>query len=192
MAGVLLAIGLTSVGIGLPLIAAERGTWDFVGLGFLVAGVVIVVSAYLLWWQNKSTVSSTPAAEPDGPSHTNAPLHRAIANTLTELDAIQRRLIEAAKTGRLVVLPAHHYQPAADLLAERGLVESRQILDEAYNVCDHLQHRLEDPDRNWGGHPAEPEPVEPRIEEDDNLPEVLQKVEAAIAELRQRQGTLPD
>jgi hypothetical protein len=189
MEGVLFTVGLACVGMGLPLVATEQGTWDFVGVSLLVAGVVTLICSFLFWWQSNETVAA--AAEPEAPSDVNIPLKRATANALTELDAIQRRLREAAKTRRLVTLPAYQYQPAADLLTEHGLVESRQILDDAYNACDNLQHRLDAPERNWDGGPI-PEMIEPRIEEDDDLPAVLQRVEVAITELRQLQGKLPD
>lgn len=98
MAGVLFAVGLACVGMGLPLIATEQGTWDFVGLGLLVAGVVTLICSFLLWWQNSKSVAAT-ATEPEARSDVGVPLKRAVADALTELDANRLRLLKAVKLG---------------------------------------------------------------------------------------------
>ena len=113
-------------------------------------------------------------------------LRRAMANTLTELGRIKSRLAQAAESGYLSDLPAEHYQPLADFLTDRGCSDGRQSLDEAYGGCDDLRHRLSDPERGFEGPMAEP--CEPRIEDSDNLPGLQKKVDAAIADLRQRQA----
>lgn len=192
MTGVLLAVGLTCIGIGLPLIATERGTWDFVGLGFLVAGVVTTVSAYLVWWERRNSEAFSKASnEPEVPVDPSVPLNRATADTLAELDAIRRRLLEAEKTGQLVSAPTCISVPGnSQSLGRSWLVQSRRILDDAYNSCDELQHRLRG-HRRWD-EGAIPEMIKPKVEESDDLPRVLHRVEVAIAEPQRLQETEPD
>lgn len=55
MAGILLAIGLTCGGTGLPLIAAETGTWDTVGVFLLIAAGVTLVWSFVVWKRGKTT-----------------------------------------------------------------------------------------------------------------------------------------
>jgi hypothetical protein len=220
MGGISLAIGLTCVGMGLPMIAAESGFWDRLGVFLLAVGTAMtLVGLYLIRRQSTKDHASTASAVNAsssvvvGPAMENpqagrdiyvgdtynlspsqersASLSRAIANALTELDAIRLRLMEAAKTGRLIPLPANHHQPVADLMADQGWFDSRRILDDAYNTCDNLQNRLKASHRRWDGGPI-PEMVQPTIEEDDNLPDVLQRVEAAIEELRRLQTRSAD
>ena len=117
---------------------------------------------------------------------------RALANALTELDALRRRLERAEESGHLAPLPAHHHQPLADLLTDKGLHSSRDLLDAAYNACDQLRHRLKEPARRWDGG-AIPELKTPQVEEADDLPGVVAAVEAAALELRglQDRGASP-
>lgn len=140
-------------------------------------------SPNIVFRESPVTVNPPPTVPEIALQAPGVPLNRAIADALTELDAIRRRLEEAAKSGRLAVLPAHHHQPLADLMADHGWVESRRILDGAYNACDALQHQLKNPSRRW-----DPDgPKEPRIQESDDLPGVQRQVAEAINTLERLQ-----
>jgi hypothetical protein len=108
---------------------------------------------------------------------------RALANALTELQALGLRLHQAEETGYLPILPADHHQPLADQLTDQRRHESRLILDSAYNACDALRHRLREPSRRWEAGPF-PELKTPAIEPGDDLPAVIAAVDRAIEDLR--------
>ena len=123
------------------------------------------------------------------PQQSGSPLNRGLASGLTELETIKRRLLRADATKELQQkLPDGHHRPLADLLTDQGWHGARQILDDAYGACEDLWERLHVSSRRWDGGPI-PEMIVPTIEESDDLPGVLTKVEAAITELRERQGT---
>lgn len=135
--------------------------------------------------ENSPVIVQTPAP---APQQSGSQLNRGLAGGLTELETIKRRLLQAGATKQLQKrLPHSQHHPLADLLTDQGWHASRQILDDAYGACEDLWERLHVSSRRWDGG-AIPEMIIPTIEESDDLPGVLDKVEAAIAELREKQG----
>lgn len=116
------------------------------------------------------------------------PLHRAIANGISELETIRRALNRAEETNELQTkTPNRMQRTLGDLLTDQGWHQSRSIMDEAYGACEDFYDRLHVPSRRFEGPMAEM--VTPTIEASDKLPDVLEKVERAISELRSRQGS---
>jgi hypothetical protein len=116
------------------------------------------------------------------------PLHRAIANGISELETIRRALKRAEETHELrTKTPCRMRRTLGDLLTDQGWHQSRSIVDEAYGACEDFYDRLYVPSRRFEGPMAEM--VTPTIEASDKLPEVLTKVDRAISELRSRQGS---
>lgn len=143
-----------------------------------------------LQFQHSEVTINAPSSAGTGEPNAELTFDRALANALTELDALARRLQRAEEAGHLAPLPADHHQPLADLLTDKGLHSSRDALDAAYNACDALQHRLQEPSRHWEEGPM-PEMTTPVIEDGDDVPGVIAAVTAAVADLRSLQAVGP-
>lgn len=121
-------------------------------------------------------------------SKSDPPLHRALADGISELQTIRRQLARAAETRKLQrKTPSRMRRPLGDHLTDQGWHESRATLDEAYGACEDFYARLHVPARRFEGPMAEM--TSPTIEDTDDLPGVLGKVDRALEELQARQGS---
>jgi hypothetical protein len=115
------------------------------------------------------------------------PLHRAIANGISELEDVRSQLLLAGETGHLQTkTPERWRKPLGDALTDQGWHESRKKLDAAYRGAREFWTRLHAPGR---GFDAFGDIVTPTIEESDELPVVVEGVDRALADLHARQGS---
>jgi hypothetical protein len=114
------------------------------------------------------------------------PLHRAIANGISELEDVRSQLLLAGETGHLQTKTSERWQkPLGDALTDQGWHESRRKLDAAYRGCREFWTRLNASARRFDGFG---DIVTPTIDEADELPAVVEGVDRALADLHARQG----
>lgn len=109
--------------------------------------------------------------------------NQAIGDAETELRALSARMQDALDEGWFPLgffLPAEFQQAAADALEDRGLRDLRREVDDAYNACDRLNHRLEG--RFWDEGPM-PDPAPARVQDADRLQQTIEMVQHAAESL---------